>query len=78
MDTLGIALIVCGLPLVCASILFLMFASRVPSSSREPFEERLERTEHHLDETRRIRGEAFEEESAPTEPVLWPFEPNRT
>jgi hypothetical protein len=34
--------------LVGASIVFLMFTGREPSSSQETFEESLERMEHHL------------------------------
>jgi len=63
MTALGIAMIVAGLTLICGSMIFRLF--RGPSSSEESLEERLERTEHHLDEIRRERGEL----SAPTEYV---------
>src|SRR5258708_1693366 len=43
MTALGISLIVSGLTLVGASIVFLMFTGREPSSSQETFEESLER-----------------------------------
>ena len=55
MTTLGIALIVAGLALVCGSLTFLLFTRREPS--QEPFEEDLDRIEHHLDEASRERGE---------------------
>jgi hypothetical protein len=55
MTALGIALIICGLTLVCGSMIFRLFSE--PSSSEESFEERLERTEHHLDKIGRERGE---------------------
>jgi uncharacterized membrane-anchored protein YhcB (DUF1043 family) len=57
MTALGIALIVAGLTLVCGSMIFRLFTRREPSSSQEPFEEDLDRTEHQLDEMRRERGE---------------------
>lgn len=55
MTTLGIALIVAGLALVCGSMITLLFTRREPS--QEPIEEDLNRIEHHLDEARRERGE---------------------
>ena len=55
MTTLGIALIVAGLALVCGSLTFLLFTRREPS--QESFEEDLDRIEHHLDEARGERGE---------------------
>ena len=55
MTTLGIALIVAGLTLVCGSVIFLSFTRREPS--QESREEDLDRIEHHLDEARRERGE---------------------
>ena len=67
MTALGIALIVIGLTLVCGSMIFSMFSE--PSSSEESFEERLEQTEHHLDEMRKERGELLEDGSAPAEHV---------
>jgi hypothetical protein len=54
MTTLGIALIVAGLTLVCGSMIFLLFTRREPS--QVSLEEDLDR-EHHLDEARRERGE---------------------
>ena len=54
MTTLGIALIVAGLTLVCGSMTFVLFTRRKPS--QEPLEEDLDRIEHHLDEARRERG----------------------
>jgi hypothetical protein len=67
MTALGIALIVIGLTLVCGSMIFRMFSE--PSSSEESFEERLEQTEHHLDEMRKERRELLEDGSAPAEHV---------
>jgi len=63
MTALGIALIVSGLTLVCASIVFLMFARRELSSSQESFEEGLFRMSDD------IRREQDEDRSAPTEDV---------
>jgi hypothetical protein len=68
MITLGTTLIVAGLALVCGSMIFLLFRDG-PSSTQDSFEERPERTEHHLEEQRRGRDEALEEESVPTERV---------
>jgi uncharacterized membrane-anchored protein YhcB (DUF1043 family) len=65
MTALGIALIVAGLTLLCGSMIFRLFRRHEPSSSQS-FEERLERTEHHLDEMRRERGE-LDDRSAPAE-----------
>ena len=48
MTPLGIALIVCGLTLVCASMIFLLIVSREPPSRQESFEESLERLNHHV------------------------------
>lgn len=55
MTTLGIALIIAGLTLVCGSMIFLLFRRREPS--QEPIEEDLDRIERHLDEPRREPGE---------------------
>jgi uncharacterized membrane-anchored protein YhcB (DUF1043 family) len=55
MTTLGIAPIVAGLTLVCGSMIFLLFTRHEPS--QEPFEEDLDRIEHHFDEARRERDE---------------------
>ena len=46
MTTLGIALIVAGLTLVCGSMIFLLFTRHEPS--QEPFEEDLDRIEQCL------------------------------
>jgi hypothetical protein len=54
MTTLGIALIVAGLTLVCGSMISLLFTRREPS---QEFEEDLDHIEHHLDEAGRERGE---------------------
>jgi hypothetical protein len=48
-------------------MIFRMFSE--PSSSEESLEERLEQTEHHLDEMRKERGAPLEDGSAPTEHV---------
>jgi hypothetical protein len=48
MTTLGIALIVCGLTIVCASMIFLLIVGRESSSHQESFEETLERLDDHL------------------------------
>lgn len=48
MTTLGIALIVCGLTIVCASMIFLLIVGRESSSPQESFEESLERLDDHL------------------------------
>jgi predicted phage gp36 major capsid-like protein len=61
MTTLGIALIVSGLTLVCGSMIFRMFSE--PSSTGESFEESLERID---DKMRRAQAE---DRSAPTEHV---------
>jgi hypothetical protein len=53
MTALGIALIVCGLTLVCASVIFLLIAGREPSSPEESFEESQERSDHHAREAQR-------------------------
>jgi len=52
MTALGISLIVSGLTLVGASIVFLMFTGREPSSSQETFDESLTRL--RLRPTRRV------------------------
>ena len=53
MTALGIALIVCGLTLVCASVIFLLIAGREPSSQQESFEESQERSDHDVREAQR-------------------------
>jgi hypothetical protein len=52
MNILGIALIVCGLITVCASVIFLWIVGREPSS-QESFEEGLERFDPHIRQTPR-------------------------
>ena len=52
MTALGIALIVCGLTLVCASVIFPWIVGREPSASKEFYED-LERHDHFLRETHR-------------------------
>ena len=54
MTTLGIALIVAGLTLVCGSLIFLLFTRQLSPLRSE---EDLDHIEHHLDEARRERGE---------------------
>ena len=61
MTTLGIALIVCGLTLVCGSMIFRLFTRQEPASAQEPSEETLFRIN---DEMQREQGE---DRSAPTE-----------
>ena len=68
MTALGISLIVSGLTLVGASIVFLTFTAREPSSSQETFEESLERMEHHLRDAQRTPL-ALEDKSAHTEHI---------
>ena len=53
MNILGIALIVCGLITICASVIFLWIVGREPSSSPEPFEESVERFDPHIRQTPR-------------------------
>jgi hypothetical protein len=53
MNILGIALIVCGLITVCASVIFLWIVGREPSSSRESFEKSSERFDPHIRQTPR-------------------------
>jgi hypothetical protein len=53
MTTLGIALIACGLTLVCANVVFLWIVGREPSSSQESFKESLERFDSHMRQTPR-------------------------
>ena len=54
MTALGIALIVCGLTLVCGSMIFRLIAGREPSSAQESFEESLERLDHHMRAAQRM------------------------
>jgi hypothetical protein len=51
MTALGIALIVCGLTLVCASVIFPWIVGREPSPSQESFEGDLERFDPHIRQT---------------------------
>jgi hypothetical protein len=51
MTPLGIALIVCGLTLVCAGVIFRLIARREPSDSQESLEESLERFDRHIQRT---------------------------
>jgi hypothetical protein len=60
MTALGVALIVGGLTLVCASMIFLLFTRREQSSSRESFEESME---HHAQRAPRD----LDDKSAPAE-----------
>jgi hypothetical protein len=53
MTPLGIALIVCGLTLVCAGVIFRLIARREPSDSQESLEESLERFDRHIQRTPR-------------------------
>jgi hypothetical protein len=66
MTTLGIALIVCGLTLVCGSMIFLLIVGREPSPPQEFVEEGLERIN---DKMRGEQGEPLEDRSAPAEHV---------
>ena len=68
MTALSIALIVCGLTLVCGSVIFLLIVGREPFSSQESFEESLERLSHHLRDAQR-RPRDLDEKSEPTEDV---------
>jgi len=66
MTTLGIALIVCGLTIVCASMIFLLIVGREPSSPQESFEQSLERLDDHLRDARRTSRD-LDDKSEPTE-----------
>jgi hypothetical protein len=70
MTILGIALIVCGLTIVCASLIFLLIVvlilRREPSSPQESFEQRPFRIH---DEMWRERDEPIEDRSPPAEHV---------
>jgi hypothetical protein len=66
MTTLGIALIVCGLTLVCGSMIFRLIVGREPSPPQASFEQGLERIN---DKMRREQGEPLEDRSAPTEHI---------
>jgi hypothetical protein len=68
MTALSIALIVCGLTLVCGSVIFLLIVGRERSSSQESFEESLGRLDHHVRGARRTPRD-LDDKSAPTEHV---------
>jgi hypothetical protein len=69
MTALGIVLIVCGLTLVCACVIFPLVVGREPSSSQESFEESLERLSHHVRDAQRTRPRDLDEKSEPTADV---------
>jgi hypothetical protein len=69
MTALGIALIVCGLTLVCTCVIFPLFVGRRPSSSQETFEESLERLNNYVRDARRTPSRDLDEKSEPTEDV---------
>jgi hypothetical protein len=68
MTTLGIALIVCGLTLVCGSMIFRLFTRRASSSSQESFEEGLERLDHYVRNAQRAPRD-LDDKSTPAEHV---------
>jgi hypothetical protein len=68
MAALGIALIGCGLTIVCASMIFLLIVGRERSSSQESFEESLGRLDHHVRGERRTPRD-LDDKSEPTEHV---------
>ena len=53
MTALGIALIVCGLTLVCASVIFPWIVAERELSSQESFEDGLARLDHHVRDVQR-------------------------
>ena len=57
MDALGSCLIVGGVAFLLSGLLFLLPTERKLSSSRESFEENLERTEYYLQQMREDRHE---------------------
>ena len=67
MTPLGIGLIVCGLTLICASVIFPWIVGRKPSSSQETFEQSLERHDHYG--MRRAPQDLDVDKSEPTEQV---------
>jgi hypothetical protein len=66
MTALGIALIVCGLTLVCASVIFPWIVVGRELSSQESFEEGLGRLDHHMRDAPR---DLDADKSEPTEHV---------
>jgi hypothetical protein len=60
MDVLGIALIVCGLALICASLILPLFGRREPASSDEAVKPFVPRpwVEPHPDEVPKERDES--------------------
>jgi len=64
MTALGISLIICGLTLVCGSMIFRLFTGQEPASSQDPSEERLFRINDEM------QSEQGEDRSARTEQVL--------
>jgi hypothetical protein len=66
MTGLGIALIVCGLTLVCAGVIFPWIVVRRELSSRESFEEGLGQVDQHVRDAPR---DLDADKSEPTEPV---------
>jgi hypothetical protein len=66
MTALGVALIVGGLTIICASMIFRLFARREPSASQESSEQGLFRIN---DEMRREQDEPIEDRPAPAEHV---------
>jgi hypothetical protein len=68
MAALGIALIVGGMVLVCASVIFLLLARREDPTSEESFAESTERLDHHVREAQGMPRD-FEDGPAPADPV---------
>jgi len=68
MTALGIALIVCGLTLVCASVIFPFIIGREPSSSHESFEDSRKRMDHHLRDSQRTPRD-LDDKSETAEPI---------
>jgi len=68
MTTLGIALIVAGVAVVCATMMFLLIVGLEPSSAEESFEESLDRLDHHVSDAQRTPQD-LDDKSEPTEHV---------
>jgi len=68
MTTLGIALIVAGVAVVCATMMFLLIVGLEPSSAEESFEESLDRLDHHVRDAQRTPQD-LDDKSEPTEHV---------
>jgi len=64
MTTLGISLIICGLTLVCGSMMFRLFTGQESASSQETSEDRLFRIN---DEMQREQGEDRSAEQVPND-----------